>query len=74
MGAVCLTRSRYDQLAAPIGLNVAQKPEPKPVNEQHKRFIETARELECDEDKERFEKQLGKIATAQQGRKKPKGS
>ena len=32
--------------------------------EQHQRFIETARELECDEDKERFEDKLGKIASA----------
>ena len=31
-------------------------------NQQRKRFIETARELECDEDKERFEEKLGKIA------------
>ena len=33
-------------------------------DDQHKRFIETARELECDEDKERFEDKLGKIASA----------
>ncbi len=31
---------------------------------QHRRFIETARELECDEDKERFEEKLGQIARA----------
>jgi hypothetical protein len=37
---------------------------PKAETEQHKRFIETARELECDEDKERFEDKLGKIASA----------
>ena len=36
----------------------------KPIDPQHKRFIETARQLECDEDQERFEKKLGKIATA----------
>ena len=37
----------------------------KPTNtNQHKRFIETARALECDEDKERFEDKLGKIASA----------
>jgi hypothetical protein len=30
--------------------------------EQHQRFVETARALECDEDKERFEETLGKIA------------
>ncbi len=35
----------------------------KPVGEpQFKRFVETARKLGCDEDKERFEKSLGKIA------------
>jgi len=28
---------------------------------QVERFIETARQLECDEDQERFEKKLGKI-------------
>jgi hypothetical protein len=34
-----------------------------PANEsQFDRFIETARKLGCDEDKERFEKSLGKIA------------
>jgi hypothetical protein len=36
----------------------------KPIKPQHERFIETARELECDEDKERFEAKLGKIASA----------
>jgi hypothetical protein len=36
----------------------------KPQNpkEQYNRFIETARKLGCDEDKERFEESLGKIA------------
>jgi hypothetical protein len=28
------------------------------------RFIQTARQLECDEDQERFEDKLGKIASA----------
>jgi len=32
------------------------------------RFIETARSLECDEDKERFEATLGKIAKAKPGK------
>ena len=32
--------------------------------DQHRRFLETARQLECDEDKERFEAKLGKIASA----------
>lgn len=36
----------------------------KPIEPQHKRFIETARALECDEDKERFEEKLGRIARA----------
>lgn len=31
---------------------------------QHDRFIEAARELECDDDKERFEQRLKKIAKA----------
>lgn len=31
---------------------------------QSSRFIEAARELECDDDKRRFEKRLGKIAKA----------
>ena len=40
----------------------------KPISsEQHKRFIETARALECDEDKERFEEKLKRIATAKRG-------
>jgi hypothetical protein len=36
--------------------------------DQHRRFIETARQLECDEDKERFEAKVKRIAKA-----KPKG-
>jgi hypothetical protein len=36
----------------------------KPINPQAKRFIETARALECDEDKERFEAKLKRIAKA----------
>jgi hypothetical protein len=35
---------------------------------QQQRFIDAARELECDDDKDRFERRLGKIAKA-----KPKG-
>jgi hypothetical protein len=31
-------------------------------HQQHKRFIEAARRLECDDDKERFEERLKKIA------------
>jgi hypothetical protein len=44
-----------------------KKPSPA---EQHRRFIETARQLECDEDKERFEEKLKRIATV---KPKPKG-
>ena len=29
---------------------------------QHERFVETARQLECDEDKERFEAKMKRIA------------
>jgi hypothetical protein len=38
---------------------------------QYQSFIETARKLGCDEDKERFEESLGKIA-AYKPPKKPK--
>lgn len=41
------------------------------ASEQHKRFIETARALECDEDKGRFEEKLGRIAGAKPAMKKP---
>jgi hypothetical protein len=34
----------------------------KPTKPQIERFIEAARQLGCDEDKERFEEKLGKIA------------
>ncbi|MBV9860738.1 MAG: hypothetical protein JO267_01180 [Alphaproteobacteria bacterium] len=45
---------------------------PKPISpEQHKRFVETARELECDEDKERFEERLKRIAEAKPPQPKP---
>jgi hypothetical protein len=40
-------------------------PKPKTDKAQHQRFIETARELECDEDKERFEEKLKRIATGE---------
>jgi hypothetical protein len=46
------------------GLVVPKKaiaPDPK---EQHKRFIETARELGCDEDEAAFDEKLKRIATA----------
>jgi hypothetical protein len=38
------------------------------------RFVETARKLGCDEDKERFEKSLGKIAAYKPPPVKPKKS
>jgi hypothetical protein len=31
---------------------------------QYEKFVATARELGCDEDKERFERKLGQLATA----------
>jgi hypothetical protein len=43
----------------------------KPTEEQHKRFIETARQLECDEDKERFEANMKRIAKAKPGTSAP---
>jgi hypothetical protein len=36
----------------------------KKDGDQFGRFVETARSLGCDEDKERFENKLGKIASA----------
>jgi hypothetical protein len=36
----------------------------QPSSEQHKRFLETARALGCDEDKESFEASLRKIAAS----------
>lgn len=41
--------------------------------EQHKRFLEAARALECDEDKEKFEARLGKIAGRKPQRAEPEG-
>lgn len=43
---------------------MTRKPRPAAQDDQHKRFIETARALECDEDKERFEAKLKRIAKA----------
>ena len=54
-------------------MRMAKTTKPDDGKPQSERFIETARALECDADKERFEEKLGKIATAQQARKKPKG-
>jgi hypothetical protein len=41
-----------------------QKSPEKRETPQRNRFIEAAQEIECDDDKERFEKRLGKIAKA----------
>jgi hypothetical protein len=41
------------------------KQKPQPDAEQFERFKQAARELGCDEDKERFERKLGQLATAQ---------
>lgn len=41
------------------------------AKQQHARFVETARKLGCDEDKERFEKSLGKIAAYKPPPKEP---
>ena len=41
---------------------------------QRDRFIEAARELECDEDEERFNKTLKRIAPDKAGSKAPKRS
>jgi hypothetical protein len=38
-------------------------PRQQSPKDQFEHFLETARALGCDEDEERFEKQLGKIAT-----------
>jgi hypothetical protein len=38
---------------------------------QHERFIETARELGCDEDEAAFEEKLKRIATAKPKPRKP---
>jgi hypothetical protein len=40
--------------------------------QQHRRFVETARALECDEDKGRFEEKLKRIATAKPTKPKQK--
>lgn len=46
--------------------------EKQPDKNQFNRFLETARKLGCDEDKERFEKALGKIAAYKPPPVKPK--
>jgi hypothetical protein len=44
----------------------------KAQDEQFRRFVETARELGCDEDKERFEEKLKRIAKATTPKRTPK--
>lgn len=51
---------------------MAKASKPTEVKPQPERFIETARALECDEDKERFEEKLGKIAKAKPTQPQPK--
>lgn len=43
----------------------------KDPRDQFARFVETARKLECDDDKERFEERLGKVAKAKPKPKEP---
>ena len=45
--------------------------QPEAPSDQHRRFIETARRLECDEDKERFEEKPKRIAKAKPTPSKP---
>jgi hypothetical protein len=40
----------------------------EPADVQHERFIETAHDLECDDNKESFEAKLGRIAKAKPAR------
>lgn len=42
--------------------------------DQSRRFIETARELECDEDPEAFQRAVRKVATAKVEKVKPKAT
>jgi hypothetical protein len=51
---------------------VPKSTKPSEAKSQHERFIETARALECDEDKERFEEKLKRIATAKPNPKPPR--
>ena len=45
---------------------MSKKPAPKPDDpEQYKRFIETAKDVEADEDPDALEKALAKIITVQ---------
>ena len=45
---------------------MSKKPAPKPDDpEQYRRFVETAKEVEADDDPEALDKALAKIATMQ---------
>jgi hypothetical protein len=44
--------------------NSGDSPKNTSGSDQHKRFIETARELGCDEDEAAFDEKLKRIATA----------
>lgn len=44
--------------------NSGDSPKNTSGSDQHKRFVETARELGCDEDEAAFEEKLKRIATA----------
>ncbi|MGH6849826.1 MAG: hypothetical protein ACREDD_05185 [Methylocella sp.] len=45
-----------------------------PEKDQYSRFVETARKLGCGEDKERFEKSLGKVVSYKPPKKPSKKS
>jgi hypothetical protein len=53
---------------------VPKSSKPSEAKSQHERFVETAREFECDEDKEQFEEKLKRIARARKDQKFDKGS
>ena len=65
-----LIRSVSKSMLLPLGEPRAVSQEKQPDKDQFKHFVETARKLGCDEDKEMFEKSLGKIA-AYKPQKKP---
>ena len=47
-------------------------PEKPSASEQHRRFVETARALGCDEDEAAFDEKLKRIATAKPTKKRAK--
>ncbi len=46
---------------------------PQPKNDQHDKFRDLARELECDEDEAAFEDKVRKVAKSKPGEEKPTG-